>query len=50
MKNKINDECKLGIKDKYVDEFYLDSVSEDERDMLRSMFDGLMHCDFHLKA
>ena len=29
----------------YSDEYDLDSLSEDEKDLLRSMFDGWMHCD-----
>ena len=44
VKNKINDEFKLDVKEEYFDECGLESASDDEKDLLRSMFDGLMCC------
>ena len=40
IKKKSNDEHKLDAKEDYFDEQELDSVSDEERDFIRIIFDG----------
>ena len=47
--NETNEECRFETKEKYFDEWDLDSVSE-EKELLRSIFDGVMNCDCHLRT
>ena len=42
-KNKINDEWKLDAKMECFDEYDLDSVSKDEKYLLRKFFEGRAH-------
>ena len=40
VKKETHDENKFGMKIEYFDEYDLDSVTDDEKYLLRSMFDG----------